>query len=80
MANLFKLVEEAAKVKGELKSNEVNKAIANIQDALGQDDGGFAGIYFSDYEANWHHISVVEKIKILSEYVAAEIRWLAMEV
>ncbi|MET2951278.1 hypothetical protein ABXV18_24660 [Vibrio owensii] len=80
MANLFELVEQAAKAKGGLHSNEVNKAIANIQNALGQEDGGFAGIYFSSFESNWHHISVVEKIKILSEYVAAEIRWLAMEV
>lgn len=48
----------------------LNAAVATIQDALGQTDGGFAGTYFSGHRGEFIR-------NLLRDYIAAEREHLA---
>ena len=54
------------KTDAQILDEAFNAAIASIQDAIGQADGGFAGVYFTSSEGE-------QTIKaILAAYLAAE--------
>lgn len=61
----------------ELAANTVDldAACALIQGKLDQDDGGIAGIAFSDgeVEANWDAMSIEDRRAALEDYVATEL-------
>ena len=50
----------------------LDAAVATIQDALGQTDGGFAGIYFSGHRGDFVR-------NLLKDYVTQERMWVAAE-
>ncbi|CDT53437.1 hypothetical protein VCR15J2_390071 [Vibrio coralliirubri] len=79
MKNLNELIKQAAQVAGDTDSVEFNEALAEIQKAIGSEDGGFAANYFSSSHIKWMYLSPIRKMIVLSDYVAAEIRWLNME-
>ena len=48
-----------------------------IQNAIGQDDGGLAGMFFADFEdieSRWPSMSLSERHPILKDYLAFELR------
>ncbi len=57
-----------------LVDNALNLAVAHIQDRLGQNDGGFAGMWFSggDEEADWNKF-----VDVLTNYAEDEQRFIS---
>lgn len=53
----------------QLAENALDQACKSIQDALGQEDGGFAGLFFSGQKEE-------EILAILRQYAREEIRFM----
>jgi len=47
-------------------------ALARVQDYLGQDEGDFAGVYFTEGE-KWQAADIQWRVKNLAEYISSEI-------
>ncbi len=72
--NLFQAIHAVAVIDtDDFHSGEMPKAIATIQDILGQDDGGIAGVHFSGVKGNWLEMSYDERIDFLKDYVKSEL-------
>lgn len=57
--------------------DDLDEAARAIQNAIGQDDGGLAGMFFSDFEdieSRWPSMSPSERQPILKDYLAFELR------
>lgn len=69
MINLFQAIREA------IFETDFNSAIAIIQDALGQTDGGNASIFFtSEDEEYWADASEDFRFLRISQYIKFEVR------
>lgn len=64
------LLAQANKAIDDATDKALNEACYDIQTALGVDDGGFAGMYFSD-DAMWKHWVQ----QALAGYIAAQINF-----
>lgn len=55
-------------------NDNFNEAVATVQKAIGQDDGGLAGDIFvgTDVEEKWPNTNATERMKILSDYAQQE--------
>ncbi len=63
----------AAVVAAAARESDLDAAVALVQAALGQDDGGPAGLYFSGRpEGEWELLSEGARVGLLSQYVLFE--------
>lgn len=51
----------------------MTQALARIQNALGQDDGGTAGVFFSGKDEDWARLDYNWRVGELSKYVQTEL-------
>jgi hypothetical protein len=72
MDNLVNLIEEMSSF-DDLDSVEFNGTLAEIQEHIGQDDGGFASVWFSGREDEWVQGDKVDRKEMLAEYIKAEL-------
>lgn len=71
--SIFSLVRAVAEIE-DYDSNEWHSTLADLQDALGQDDGGLAAIIFSEHnEQTWKLMGRESRVHFLSGYVRDEI-------
>jgi len=56
-----------------IHSTEFNHDLKQIQDMLGVDDGGYAGMIFSDVDETWQDQTDSFRADFLSQYVKNEI-------
>jgi hypothetical protein len=60
----------------EFDSDEWNQALADVQDEIGVDDGGFASLFFSGRNDEWEEAKTPElRLIIVETYVSAEKDW-----
>lgn len=56
--------------------DDLDDACRIIQDAMGQTDGGVAGIVFSDIEPEeWPHLPITERQRRMEEYAMTEFHY-----
>lgn len=72
--NLFDAIHNAAMIDtNDSQDGQMSTAIAEIQDILGQDDGGIAGVHFSGVEDEWVKMTYEERIEVLKNYISSEL-------
>lgn len=74
---LFDQVNEIIKLDSgeDWQGEEFNKCLRGIQNTLGQEDGGIAGIFFDDERLDmWNSGEIDKRFKVISEYIALEVR------
>lgn len=66
---------------GEQASNsEFNELLREIQDILGQDDGGPAGMFFDDAIVSvWESASPSERMEIMRKYISIELQYVLFD-
>ena len=70
LANIDNAIEEDGQF-----NYDANDILATIQDTIGQEDGGYAGMFFnSEVLDNWNTYSVWSRVQILLDYVEEEIK------
>ena len=57
----------------DLDSDGFNEHLADIQDAIGVDDGGYASMWFSEKAEVWAKSNLKLRIKMICEYISNEI-------
>lgn len=59
---------------------DLDKALVPIQEALGQDDGGIASVFFSGPNGdNWETMTPAERSELLLDYVASEVTHMGLD-
>jgi hypothetical protein len=56
--------------------DDFNKTLKKVQEIIGQDDGGNAGLYFSDFSNNLDEVfnmTVLERKKLMINYINFEL-------
>jgi hypothetical protein len=53
-------------------SDGFNRALKRVQDHIGQDDGGPAGLFFCDKQDEWAEGSPALRVAIMEDYLAYE--------
>ncbi len=77
MGTLLELIQIAAS-HSDINSDRFNEALADIQNMMGQEDGDFAGVWFSEFKDNhWAGLETDERVELLILYVGDELRYLA---
>lgn len=72
IATQLKLIRAAA------QETNLDYACRIIQDGIGQDDGGVAGMFFSGPEGDsYPNATYSERVEILTEYMAAEMAYIS---
>lgn len=79
MTNLVNLTKEAV-THNNIVDGNFDDTLAKIQDMLGTDDGGFAGIFFAGKESDWVDMTKKERANIMREYISTEISYLLEEI
>jgi hypothetical protein len=79
--SLITSIDQAAKA-DDLDSEKFNDALADIQERIGQDDGGFAGAWFSEYKPSenndpWKALNHWQREEVITEYIKAELKQLS---
>lgn len=74
---LVELVNLAAN-EDDIDSDEFNEVLAKIQHVIGQDDGGFAGVWFSGltdnrYDSQWTVGDEIDKKRLIADYIRDEL-------
>lgn len=73
---LFEAIHNAAIIDTtDFHDDQITTAIADIQDILGQEDGGVAGVHFCGLEEEWSAMSYEQRIDALKKYVNAELSY-----
>ena len=73
---LFEAIDTAS------QKDDLNEAVAIVQDALGQEDGGFADLFFSGQgitRLGWLHYEPYWRKHVLAQYAAAEVQSLPVK-
>lgn len=69
---LFEAIAKASRVTG-FETPEFDKAILDIQTALGVTDGQYAGVFFSSFgKQEWASLSAAERKSVLVKYSQGE--------
>lgn len=72
------LIKEASRA-NDLDSDAFNEALAAVQGMIGQEDGGFAGVWFSEYSASekdnqWAQFGEEERSSLIIQYIKDELQ------
>lgn len=68
MIKAFQVVEKAA------EEADLDAAVRHVQDFVGQEDGGLAGMIFGDEEmAEWGDMSISTRYRHMGKYMLAEL-------
>ena len=79
MRTLAVLINELANIENAVEDDgqfrkDANDILATIQDTIGQEDGGYAGMFFmGDRLDNWNKSSVLNRLHTLMDYVEDEV-------
>jgi hypothetical protein len=78
MKTIVNLIKEASQA-NDLDSDAFNDALAAIQGMIGQADGGFAGVWFSEYslsekENPWAQLGKDERASLIIRYIKDELQ------
>jgi len=79
MKNLATLTKEAVAHKNIVDGN-FDGTLAQIQNLLGTNDGGVAGLFFAGKENDWVDMTEKERANIMREYISTEISYLLEEI
>lgn len=71
--NIKHLVAQLVELDLDVYFDEFNELMYEIQSLLGQEDGGLAGVMFSD-DLRWNKGSKDERLDMVQNYLDAEVR------
>jgi hypothetical protein len=83
MRTLAVLINELANIENAIEDDgqfrcDANEILATIQDTIGQEDGGYAGMFFSGRVTDdWNTDSVLSRVHTLLNYVEQEVKRIA---
>lgn len=63
----------------DLESDRFQMELSELQEAIGQNDGGLAGVIFTEVDDTWRSMLVNDRIQFLTQYVQKELMQLSVE-
>ena len=79
MKSLSILTKEAVAHKNIVDGN-FDGTLAQIQNLLGTNDGGVAGLFFAGKEKEWVEMTKEERINLMQQYISTEMSYLFEEI